>query len=94
MLGDTYCVASESCAFDIIGAKFLREVQPGEIISITKQGLQTRQAVQSPRSALCVFEHIYFARPDTRLGRPGDPGLPRAGWARSSPAKRRWRPTW
>ncbi len=68
MLGDTYAVASESCAFDIIGAKFLREVQPGEVISITKQGLQTRQAVESPRSALCVFEHIYFARPDTRLG--------------------------
>jgi amidophosphoribosyltransferase len=69
MLGDdTYCVASESCAFDIIGARFLRDVQPGEIVSITRQGLQTRQAVPSPRRALCVFEHIYFARPDSRLG--------------------------
>ena len=68
MLGDNYCVASETCAFDIIGAKFLRDVQPGEIISITKKGLETRQAVPSPRSALCVFEHIYFARPDSRLG--------------------------
>ena len=63
-----YCVASETCAFDIIGAKFLRDVQPGEIVSITKKGIQTRQAVPSPRSALCVFEHIYFARPDSRLG--------------------------
>jgi amidophosphoribosyltransferase len=69
MLGDdVYCVASESCAFDIIGARFLRDVQPGEVVSITKKGLQTRQAVKSPRSALCVFEHIYFARPDSRLG--------------------------
>src|ERR1700754_3081794 len=68
MLGDAYCVASETCAFDIIGAKFLRDVQPGEIVSITKKGLQTRQAVPSTRSALCVFEHIYFARPDSRLG--------------------------
>src|SRR4051812_11251843 len=68
MLGDVYCVASESCAFDIIGARFLRDVQPGEVVSITAKGLQTRQAVKSPRSALCVFEHIYFARPDSRLG--------------------------
>jgi amidophosphoribosyltransferase len=68
MLGDRYCVASETCAFDIIGAKFLRDVQPGEVVSITAHGLQTRQAVPSPRSALCVFEHIYFARPDSRLG--------------------------
>ena len=43
-------------------------MQPGEIVSITKKGLETRQAVPSPRSALCVFEHIYFARPDSRLG--------------------------
>src|SRR6201990_1997582 len=62
MLDDSYCVASESCAFDIIGAKFLRDVQPGEVVSLTKQGIQTRQAVKSERSALCVFEHIYFAR--------------------------------
>src|SRR4051812_18374764 len=68
MIGDAYCVASESCAFDIIGAKFLRDVQPGEVVSITSRGIQTRQAVPSPRSALCVFEHIYFARPDSRLG--------------------------
>jgi len=68
MLGDRYCVASETCAFDIIGAKFLRDVQPGEIVSLTKGGLQVRQAVHGERRALCVFEHIYFARPDSRLG--------------------------
>jgi len=71
MLGEHYCVASESCAFDIIGARFLRDVQPGEIVSLTPHGLQTRQGAASPRRALCVFEHIYFARPDSRLG--GEP---------------------
>src|SRR6201999_544057 len=68
MLGDAYCVASETCAFDIIGARFLRDIQPGEVVSLTPRGIQTRQAVPSPRRALCVFEHIYFARPDSRLG--------------------------
>jgi amidophosphoribosyltransferase len=68
MLGDRYCVASETCAFDIIGARFLRDVQPGEVVSLTPDGLQVRQGVASERRALCVFEHIYFARPDSRLG--------------------------
>jgi amidophosphoribosyltransferase len=68
MLDDCYCVASETCAFDIIGAKFLRDVQPGEIVSLTDDGVQTRMAVSGERRALCVFEHIYFARPDSRLG--------------------------
>jgi amidophosphoribosyltransferase len=66
-IGDQYCVASESCAFDIIGGKFLREVQPGELISIGERGIETRQVVESDRPAQCVFEHIYFSRPDTRL---------------------------
>jgi amidophosphoribosyltransferase len=65
---DVYCVASETCAFDIIGARFLRDVQPGEVVSLVPGGIRTRQAVPSPRRALCVFEHIYFARPDSRLG--------------------------
>jgi amidophosphoribosyltransferase len=68
MVGDRYCVASETCAFDIIGGRFLRDVQPGEVLSLTDGGLQTRQAVPAGRRALCVFEHIYFARPDSRLG--------------------------
>jgi amidophosphoribosyltransferase len=66
-LGDRYVVASESCAFDIIGAELMREVQPGELVSLTERGLETRQVVPSERPALCVFEHIYFSRPDTRL---------------------------
>jgi amidophosphoribosyltransferase len=61
-----YCVASESCAFDLIGARYLREVQPGEVITLTDRGVRTRQ-VTSERPAFCVFEHIYFARPDSRM---------------------------
>ncbi len=63
-----YVVASETCAFDIIGARFLRDVEPGEIVSLTPDGLRTRMGVAGERHALCVFEHIYFARPDSRLG--------------------------
>jgi amidophosphoribosyltransferase len=66
-LGDRYCVASESCAFDIIGGELLREVQPGELIALTDRGIETRQVVPSERPAYCVFEHIYFSRPDSRL---------------------------
>ncbi|MCB0828791.1 MAG: amidophosphoribosyltransferase [Solirubrobacterales bacterium] len=66
-LGDHYLVASESCAFDIIGAELVREVNPGEMISLTKRGLESRQVIKSERTAMCVFEHIYFSRPDTKL---------------------------
>ena len=67
-LGDRYCLASESCALDIIGAKLLRDVQPGELISIGDDGIRTRQVVEGAREAFCVFEYIYFARPDSRMG--------------------------
>jgi amidophosphoribosyltransferase len=67
IIGNRYCVASESCAFDIIGAELLREVGPGEMVSIGERGIETRQLVESPRKAFCVFEHIYFARPDSIL---------------------------
>jgi amidophosphoribosyltransferase len=66
-LDGRFVVASESCAFDIIGAKLLREVQPGELVSIGERGLEARQAVEAKRPALCVFEHIYFSRPDSKL---------------------------
>ncbi|MFL5824036.1 MAG: amidophosphoribosyltransferase [Solirubrobacteraceae bacterium] len=63
----SYCVASESCAFDLIGAKFLREVEPGELITLTDGGFQTRMIVEGERRAFCVFEYIYFARPDSKM---------------------------
>jgi amidophosphoribosyltransferase len=66
-LDDRYVVASESCALDIIGAELLREIEPGELVSIGARGIETRQAVESGRRALCVFEHIYFSRPDSKL---------------------------
>jgi amidophosphoribosyltransferase len=66
-IGDRYCVASESCAFDIIGATLMRDVQPGEMVSLTERGVQMRQVVEGEREAFCVFEYIYFARPDSRM---------------------------
>ena len=66
-LGDRWCVASESCAFDIIGAELVRVVSPGELVSLTEDGLESRHVVPSRRTAFCVFEQIYFSRPDSRL---------------------------
>ncbi len=62
-----YCVASESCAFDIIGATLLRDVEPGEIVTLGEQGLESRQVTSGARRSFCVFEYIYFARPDSRM---------------------------
>jgi amidophosphoribosyltransferase len=66
-LDDRYVVASESCAFDIIGGELMREIAPGELVSLTDRGIETRQVVASDRPAFCVFEQIYFSRPDSRL---------------------------
>jgi amidophosphoribosyltransferase len=68
MIGDRYCVASESCALDIIGARFLRELEPGEVLTIDAGGISTKMAVEGARRAFCVFEYIYFARPDSIMG--------------------------
>jgi amidophosphoribosyltransferase len=61
-----YAVSSETCGLDIIGAKFLRDVEPGEVVVIDDDGLTSYRA-ESPRRALCVFEYVYFARPDSRF---------------------------
>jgi amidophosphoribosyltransferase len=66
-LGDRYVVASETCAFDIIGAKFMRDVMPGEMVGLGERGIETRMVANGQRPAFCVFEHIYFARPDSIL---------------------------
>jgi amidophosphoribosyltransferase len=60
-----WVIASESCALDHIGANFLREVEPGEIVVIDADGLHSFQGVKSEQKALCIFEYIYFARPDS-----------------------------
>jgi amidophosphoribosyltransferase len=62
-----YCVASESCAFDIIGAKFIRDVAPGEMVTLDDRGLSSQEVMPGQRKAFCVFEYIYFARPDSRM---------------------------
>jgi amidophosphoribosyltransferase len=67
-LGDRYCVSSESCALDIIGAEYVRDVEPGEIVTMSAAGLESRFGVEGARKAFCVFEYIYFARPDSRMG--------------------------
>jgi amidophosphoribosyltransferase len=62
-----YCVASESCAFDIIGARFLCDVEPGEVVTLGEEGLRSRIVLPDARRAFCIFEYIYFARPDSRM---------------------------
>jgi len=60
-----YVLASETCGLDIIGADYLRDVEPGELVWITDDGLASFQWVQLPQRKLCIFEMIYFARPDS-----------------------------
>jgi amidophosphoribosyltransferase len=66
-IGERYCVASESCALDIIGATRVRDVKPGEMVWVDEHGLHSRMVVAGAREAFCVFEYIYFARPDSRM---------------------------
>src|SRR5260221_9304599 len=66
-IGDDWVVASESCAFDLIGATWEREVRPGEVVWVEGNELRSAQALPEGRGALCIFEHVYFARPDSRL---------------------------
>ena len=64
--GGTF-MASESAALDVVGAKLLREIEPGEIVHINEDGVSSQRFVPSARPALCIFEFIYFARPDSLL---------------------------
>ena len=63
--GRGWVVSSETCGLDIVGAEFVRDVEPGEVIRINEQGLVAEQAVPPKPRALCVFELVYFARPDS-----------------------------
>jgi amidophosphoribosyltransferase len=62
-----FCFASETCALDIVGATYLREVEPGELVMVDEEGLRSRRFAESPKRSLCVFEFVYLARPDSRL---------------------------
>ncbi len=92
-LGSTVMVASETCALDLVGAKFVREIKPGELAYINGGGIKSTLFAERPQTAFCSFENIYFARPDgvlygksvyqvrTELGRQ---------LAREAPAKADW----
>jgi len=66
-LGDSYLFASETCAFNLIGAEFVREVEPGEMVVIDKEGVKSSRILPDNRKALCIFEFVYFARPDSTI---------------------------
>jgi amidophosphoribosyltransferase len=69
-LRDSFVFASETCAFDLIEAEFIREIEPGEIVVIDKAGLRSYRDLLTdtlPPERFCVFEHVYFARPDSRV---------------------------
>ena len=66
-IGDDWVVASESCALDLVGAERVRDVRPGEVVWVDDDGFHAAQAVPAGRHAACIFEHVYFARPDSRL---------------------------
>ncbi|MGZ8899867.1 MAG: amidophosphoribosyltransferase [Limisphaerales bacterium] len=67
-VGDAWVLASETCAFDLIQAQFVRDVEPGEIVIINEKGLNSIKAFpKEQRKAFCIFEYVYFARPDSRI---------------------------
>ncbi|MCX8131073.1 MAG: amidophosphoribosyltransferase [Clostridia bacterium] len=67
LLDNSYILASETCALDAIGAEYVRDVNPGEIVLIGENGLESIQTEVADKSSLCIFEFIYFARPDSYL---------------------------
>jgi amidophosphoribosyltransferase len=62
-----WIIASETCALDIVGATYVRDVAPGEMIKISNDGLEAEQAVPAEKPSLCMFEFVYFARPDSEM---------------------------
>ncbi|MBN1881422.1 MAG: amidophosphoribosyltransferase [Deltaproteobacteria bacterium] len=66
-LGDDFVVASETCALDLINASYLRDVAPGEIILFDHDGMHSYMALPKKKPAFCIFEYIYFARPDSMV---------------------------
>ncbi len=68
-INSSYVVASETCAFDLIEAEFIREIEPGEVLVIDEKGLRSHFPFkdQPTQKAQCIFEHVYFARPDSRI---------------------------
>lgn len=66
-LGDAYVVASETCAFDVVGAEYIRDIRPGELLIINDNGITSEQFAVSTTKAICTMEYIYFSRPDSNI---------------------------
>lgn len=64
---DSWVVASETCAFDLIGAEYIREIEPGELVVLNKDGVTSYHPFSKTKPAMCVFEYVYFARPDSKV---------------------------
>jgi len=67
ILDGAFILSSETCALDLIQAEYIREIEPGEIITINKRGLHSLKALPPAKPSLCIFEFIYFARPDSHI---------------------------
>lgn len=67
LLGDAYVVASETCAFDVVGAEYIRDVQPGELLIINDKGMTSERFAVSSTKAICMMEYVYFSRPDSNI---------------------------
>jgi len=66
-LDDSHILTSETCALDIIGAEFIRDVEPGEMVIITADGIESRRPFVKKPSRFCIFEYVYFSRPDSQV---------------------------
>jgi amidophosphoribosyltransferase len=70
-LDSTWAVGSETCAFDLIGAEYVREIEPGEMVMISENGVESSYFSPPVKHSYCIFEHVYFSRPDSVIfGRP------------------------
>lgn len=63
----SWVVASETCAFDLMGAKYVRDIEPGEVLEISAKGLKSLKPFKEQPHAMCIFEYIYFSRPDSKI---------------------------
>jgi amidophosphoribosyltransferase len=66
-LGESYVLASETCALDLIDAEYVREIEPGEMVAVDERGIRSMRPFAEAKPAQCIFEHVYLARPDSRV---------------------------
>jgi amidophosphoribosyltransferase len=79
-IGSTWVVASETCAFDLIDAEYVREIEPGEMLRISRSGIESIRFAPEKPHQYCIFEHVYFSRPDSVIfGRPVNQSRERLG---------------